>query len=89
MRIRTLGLAGLVAGMALAGAAAAQDLTADSVFGFVDADGDGALSFEEINMANPNVTPEVFARFDADGNGALSLVEFRDLFENGPPPPGF
>lgn len=75
--------------LALAGGAAlAQDITPESVFGFVDSDMNGALSFAEISGANPNVTQAVFAQYDADGSGGLSLDEFRNLFANGPRPPG-
>lgn len=71
-----------------ASAAGAQEMTPEAVFEFVDADSSGSLSFAEINGANSNVTEQVFAQFDADGNGALSLDEFRNLFANGPRPPG-
>ncbi|GEM_PF-6591311 len=79
---------GAALGALAAGAAAAQDTTPEAVFGFVDANSDGVLSFEEINEANASVTQEVFAEFDADGNGSLSMEEFANLFTNGPPPPG-
>lgn len=70
------------------GAVLAQDIPPESVFAFVDANGDGSLAFAEINAANPNVTEAVFAQYDADGSGGLSLDEFRNLFANGPRPPG-
>lgn len=75
-------------GALVAGAAGAQEMTAEAVFEFVDADGDDALSFAEISGANSNVTQEVFAEYDADGSGGLSIDEFRNLFANGPRPPG-
>lgn len=78
-------LAGMLAG---AGLAQAPQMTPEAVFGFVDSDGDGSLTFAEINEANANVTEEVFAEFDDNGDGVLSQAEFADLFENGPQPPG-
>jgi Ca2+-binding EF-hand superfamily protein len=75
-------------GALVAGAAGAQEMTAEAVFEFVDTDGNDSLSFAEISGANSNVTQEVFAEYDADSDGGLSLDEFRNLFANGPRPPG-
>jgi Ca2+-binding EF-hand superfamily protein len=75
-------------GALVAGAAGAQEMTAEAVFEFVDADGNDSLSFAEISGANSNVTQEIFAEYDADSDGGLSLDEFRNLFANGPRPPG-
>ena len=88
MQTRLILAAAGAAGLLAAGAAGAQEMSAEAVFTFVDSDSNGSLSFAEINAANSNVTQEVFAQFDADADGALSLEEFRDLFANGPRPPG-
>lgn len=37
-----------------------------------DTDGDGQVTFEEMQMARPLLTPEQFARFDKNGDGVLT-----------------
>lgn len=55
-----------------AGGAFAQALD----FNTLDADLNGQISFEELQVALPNITPEDFALLDTDGNGSLSPEEF-------------
>jgi Ca2+-binding EF-hand superfamily protein len=43
----------------------------------VDANGDGAVSFEELQARRPNITQEQFTALDADGSGGLSRAELR------------
>lgn len=64
-----------IIGLTAAGAAVAQDVTFESV----DTDGDGQVSFEELQTILPAVTQEDFAILDQDGSGALSPDEFNVL----------
>lgn len=64
-------------GLSAAGAAVAQGVD----FASVDVDGNGAISFEELQAVLPNITPEDFAVLDTDGDGALSPEEFSVLLE--------
>lgn len=43
----------------------------------VDADGDGLLSFEEVQAVWPETTPESFAEMDADADGVLTDEEVK------------
>jgi hypothetical protein len=45
-------------------------------FKAADANGDGALSSEEVMAAFAGTTQEAFGTADADGSGSLSLEEF-------------
>ncbi len=50
---------------------------AGRMIGKLDADGDGAVSFEEMQAAKPRGA-RMFERADADGDGAISRAEFDD-----------
>ncbi|TNJ40859.1 EF-hand domain-containing protein [Phaeobacter sp. B1627] len=41
----------------------------------VDADGNGSLSLEELQMAYPALTEETFVRIDLDADGEASVEE--------------
>lgn len=56
-----------IAALALTGTAWAQ--------ASADTDADGAISFEEMQAVNPEITAEQFAALDADGDGNLSAEE--------------
>lgn len=71
---RMTGLAAILA-LAASGAAFAQDT--------MDADGDGAISFEEMLAAYPATTEEDFAKVDTDGDGAVSADELAAAQEAG------
>ena len=45
-------------------------------FATVDADASGGVTFEEAQVAWPDLTAEAFAAADTDANGELSLEEF-------------
>lgn len=65
----------LAASLALAaGAAMASDL---------DADGDGAVSFEEMLTVHPAMTGDAFAAIDTDASGTLSDAEIAAAEEAG------
>lgn len=67
-------------GLTAAGGAFAQTLD----FNTLDADFNGEVSFEELQVALPNITPEDFALLDTDGNGALSPEEFEAFLASSP-----
>lgn len=48
-------------------------------FATVDADSSGAVSWEEVQAALPNVTEDQFRAADADGSGDLNETEFATL----------
>lgn len=48
-----------------------------TTFEQMDADQNGAVSFEEFKAVFPRTTPEGFARLDNDGNGGLNPGEWR------------
>jgi len=48
-------------------------------FATADADSSGAVSWEEVQAALPDVTEEQFKAADADANGDLSEEEFATL----------
>ncbi|HEY8593897.1 MAG TPA: EF-hand domain-containing protein [Devosiaceae bacterium] len=53
---------------------------ADEVdFAQVDANGDGAISYDELAAALPDVTQDQFNAADADQNGSLSTDEYAAL----------
>jgi hypothetical protein len=52
----------------------AQDAAPD--FATIDADADGSVTLEELNVTYPDVTAEAFGGFDADASGGLSAEEF-------------
>ncbi|WP_421950388.1 hypothetical protein [Pelagibacterium sp.] len=60
-----------VVGLSISGAALAQDLD----FATVDADASGGVSFEELQVALPDITEEEFASYDLDASGELSEDE--------------
>ena len=59
--------------LGLSGAAHAQTATD---FVTVDTDASGAVSFEEAQVAWPDLTTESFATADTDANGELSAEEY-------------
>lgn len=65
--IAVLGLAGLLAGPALA---------AEMDFAVVDPDGNGQVSMEEATAAGWEWTEDQFAESDKDGDGGLNAEEF-------------
>ncbi|RDE10307.1 EF-hand domain-containing protein [Pelagibacterium lacus] len=66
-------------GLSFAGGALAQDLD----FATLDADGSGALTLEELQVAIPDLTAESFAMLDTDANGEISEEEFAALSAGG------
>ena len=50
--------------------------TAEAAFKKHDANGDGALTLPEVQVADAKVTEADFAKYDADRNSALSKDEF-------------
>lgn len=68
---RTLVAIASAIGLSLSGAALAQDLD----FATLDTDMNGSISFEELQVALPDVTEDQFASYDTDGNGELSEEE--------------
>ena len=53
-----------------------QHATAEAAFKKHDANGDGALTLPEVQVADAKVTEADFAKYDADRNSALSKDEF-------------
>ncbi|QJR18382.1 EF-hand domain-containing protein [Pelagibacterium halotolerans] len=74
MNKTVLSLAALI-GLSATGGALAQGLD----FNSLDANADGAISMEELQVAIPDLTPESFAMLDTDADGALSSEEFAAL----------
>lgn len=66
---RTLATLGLIVFAAPAFAQAAD-------FATVDADASGAVTWEEVQAAIPDLTQDQFKAADADGSGDLSQDEF-------------
>ena len=64
-------------GLSFAAPTFAQGVDFDSL----DANMDGVLSFEELQVALPAITQEDFTILDADGDGVLSREEFSVLLE--------
>lgn len=62
--------------LATPGLALAQEVAADT-------DGDGLLSWEEVQAAYPDVTEEAFVASDTDGSGALDEAELAAAYEAG------
>jgi len=52
-------------------------------FKSADANGDSALTLEEVTAAAPDTTADKFAAVDLDGNGTLSYDEFELGVEEG------
>ncbi len=77
MKKMTMTLAALC-GLAVAAPAFAQGAVD---FDALDANMDGQITFEELQVALPAITEEDFATLDTDGNGALSREEFAVLLE--------
>lgn len=65
-------------GLSLAAPAFAQSAVD---FDTLDANVDGAVSFEELQTALPAITQEDFTALDTDGDGVLSREEFAVLLE--------
>ena len=53
-----------------------RDRRLDKMISMRDADGDGALSLEEMRSGRGD---RMFARIDADGDGAVSKAEFEEM----------
>lgn len=68
-------------GFAATGGALAQSLE----FNALDANGDGVITLEELQVAIPDITEENFALLDTDGDGVLSPLEFETLVPSGEP----
>lgn len=66
-----------VLGLSAAAPALAQGVDFDSLDGNLD----GKISFEELQVALPDVTQDDFTVLDTDGDGALSREEFAVLLE--------
>ncbi|ARE41990.1 hypothetical protein RGUI_3849 [Rhodovulum sp. P5] len=49
----------------------------------LDADGDGAVSFEEMRAVYPATTEDLFAQMDSDGNGTVSSDELAAAMDAG------
>lgn len=49
----------------------------------MDTDGDGNVSMEELQVAMPDMTPELFAEMDTDADGVLSEAEIAAATEAG------
>ncbi len=60
--------------IAFASPALAQDKMLD--FATIDADASGAVTWEEVQAAAPDMTEEAFKAADADASGDLSEEEF-------------
>ncbi len=45
-------------------------------FATIDADADGSVTLEELNVSYPDVTAEAYATFEAEASGGLSADEF-------------
>ncbi|MFD1253957.1 MULTISPECIES: EF-hand domain-containing protein [Devosia] len=73
MRKIALGLAALL--MAGSAALAQTPLT----FADVDTDGNGELSFAELQVVWPDLTQQEFDLADIDGSGGLSIEELNSL----------
>lgn len=56
--------------------ATAPDAPEADVFVSIDADADGALSLEEVQKVDEQVTEADFAKYDADDSATLSKMEF-------------
>lgn len=74
MNKTVLSLAALL-GLSVTGGAIAQALD----FNALDANADGVISVEELQVAIPDLTPESFAMLDTDTDGSLSAEEFGAL----------
>lgn len=66
-----------VLGLSVAAPALAQSVDFDSL----DANLDGQISFEELQVALPDITQDDFTVLDTNGDGALSREEFAVLLE--------
>jgi len=74
-----LGTLGLFAGPVVA-----QDLMIDPAtidFVAIDADANGSVSYDELVVVIPELTPEAFAQADADASGDLSDEELNAFVE--------
>lgn len=76
MKNTALSLAALL-GLSLFAPAFAQGVD----FNSLDTNTDGKISFEELQVALPDLTAEDFAVLDTDGDSALSQEEFAVLLE--------
>ncbi len=68
-----------VIGLSATGGAFAQALD----FATLDADANGTISMEELQVAIPDLTEESFAMLDTDADGTLSVEEFDALMSGG------
>ncbi|WP_196258743.1 EF-hand domain-containing protein [Pelagibacterium limicola] len=76
MKKTVITLAALL-GLSVAAPALAQSVDFDTI----DANMDGVVSFEELQVALPAITQEDFDILDTDGDGVLSREEFAVLLE--------
>ncbi|MGV8853536.1 MAG: hypothetical protein ACOH2L_02715 [Devosia sp.] len=67
--------------LGMSGAAFAQTATD---FVTVDTDASGSVSFEEAQVAWPDLTTESFATADTDANGELSAEEYALILSTAP-----
>ncbi len=67
----------LAFGLAATGMAFAQSMTE------LDADGSGALSLEELQVAYPSATEDTFVTIDANADGAVDEAELTAAVEAG------
>ena len=76
-RIRTLSTAAaFIAGLILTAGAAGADELGGLEFDTVDADGDGFVTFMEIQAVAPRASREQFEDFDSDGDAQLDRTEY-------------
>lgn len=65
-----------------------QSDMATSMISDLDADGDGALSIEEVASSGTSAASEAFAALDSDGDGSLTATELSSALDAMGPPPG-
>lgn len=82
-RIRTLSAtAAFIAGLVLTAGAAGADELGGLEFDTVDADGDGFITFMEIQAVAPRASREQFEDFDSDGDAQLDRIEYEAWVED-------
>ncbi len=82
-RIRTFSTAAAsLAGLILAAGAAGADELGGLEFDTVDANGDGFVTFLEIQAVAPRASREAFNDFDVDGDARLDRTEYEAWLED-------
>ena len=71
-----------LAGLLLAAGAAGADELGGLEFDTVDADGDGFVTFLEIQAVAPRASREQFEDFDIDGDARLDRTEYESWVED-------